>query len=90
MGNIMKWKGIKRETAPFVLTPEFAYVMGGEQSETFKEFSLVCCKAFNILRKKANLFITLFLLVRKFCLFLNLLIDFFCFVDATHWNSAIK
>jgi len=64
MGNIMKWKGIKRETAPFVLTPEIAYVMGGEKGEAFKKFNEACCDAFNILRKKANLFITLFLLMR--------------------------
>ena len=66
MGNIMKWKGIKRETAPFVLTPEIAYVMGGEKGRAFGKFTTGCCRAFNILRRKANLFITLFLLV---CLF---------------------
>ena len=63
MGNIMKWKGIKRETAPFVLTPEIAYVMGGEKGRAFKKFSTACCQAFNILRKEANVFLTLFLLV---------------------------
>ena len=77
MGNIMKWKGIKRETAPFVLTPEIAYVMGGEKGEAFKKFNKACCEAFNILRTKANLFLTLFLLVREHFLFLSFLILFF-------------
>ena len=66
MGNIMKWKGIKRETVPFVLTPEIAYVMGGEKGRAFKKFTTACCEAFNILRKEANMFLTLFLLVWKF------------------------
>ena len=26
MGEIQRWKGFKRERAPFVLTPEFVYV----------------------------------------------------------------
>lgn len=59
----MKWKGIKRETAPFVLTPEIAYVMGGEKGADFKLFTNLCCQAFNLLRAHSNLFLTLFILV---------------------------
>eukprot|EP01087_Luapelamoeba_hula_P015284 TRINITY_DN4549_c1_g1_i3.p1 TRINITY_DN4549_c1_g1~~TRINITY_DN4549_c1_g1_i3.p1 ORF type:complete len:1541 (-),score=187.61 TRINITY_DN4549_c1_g1_i3:661-5283(-) len=28
LGNMMEWKGFKRETAPFVFTPQFAHIMG--------------------------------------------------------------
>lgn len=71
----MKWKGIKRETAPFVLTPEIAYVMGGEKGADFKLFTNLCCKAFNLLRAHSNLFLTLFILVRASVLFF--LLSFF-------------
>jgi phosphatidylinositol kinase/protein kinase (PI-3 family) len=60
LGNIMKFGGIKRESAPFVLTPEMAFVMGGEKSENFQRFIDLCCKAYNILRKNANIFLNLF------------------------------
>lgn len=60
----MKWKGFKRETAPFVLTPEIAFVMGGEKGRDFEKFTKTCCRAFNILRKNANVFLNLFILVR--------------------------
>ena len=61
----MKFGGWKRETAPFVLTPEMVYVMtlGNEKNEGFQRYTELCCKAYNILRKKANIFISLFSLV---------------------------
>ena len=59
-GNFMKWKGIKRERAPFVFTPDFAFVMGGRDSNTFHRFVATCGKAYNILRHNAHLFINLF------------------------------
>jgi len=60
LGNMMKWRGIKRETAPFVLTNEFAYVMGGEKSEMFKSFMSLCCTAYNLLRKYTSHLLSLF------------------------------
>jgi len=60
LGNIKTWAGISRERAPFILTPDFAYVMGGKDSDTFKKFVDLSCRAFNILRKNANTFISLF------------------------------
>lgn len=59
------WQGIKRERAPFVLTQEFVYVMGKKRSPNFRLFATLCCKAFNILRKHAHLFITLFSMVKQ-------------------------
>ncbi len=64
LGNYKKKLGIKREKAPFVLTPDFAYVMGGRDSRDFKTFCDKCCKGYNILRKHSNMFINLFCMVR--------------------------
>ena len=49
----------------FVLTSDMAYVIndGDRQSDKFQHFVDMCCQAFNILRKHANLFINLFSLV---------------------------
>lgn len=60
LGNYKKKFGIKRERAPFVLTPDFAFVMGGEGSPNFKKFIDYCCASYNILRRHANKFINLF------------------------------
>mmetsp|Transcript_11174 Transcript_11174/g.38835 ORF Transcript_11174/g.38835 Transcript_11174/m.38835 type:complete len:1010 (-) Transcript_11174:885-3914(-) len=63
LGNFKSKFGIKRERAKFVFTPDFAYVMGGVQHANFARFETLCIKAFNILRQKAHLFITLFMLM---------------------------
>lgn len=60
LGNFKTKFGIKRERAPFVFTPDFAYVLGGKGSPEFKEFVKLCCSAYNVLRKHSNLFINLF------------------------------
>ncbi|PRP86674.1 phosphatidylinositol 3-kinase [Planoprotostelium fungivorum] len=61
MGNIMKFGVFKRETAPFVLTPEMIYVMQSEKSENYFDFYVRSCgQAFNLLRKNADIFLTLF------------------------------
>merc|ERR1711988_493476 len=63
LGNIMTFAGFKRERAPFVLTPEFAHVMGGKDSDNFSHFINTCNNAYNILRKHAHLFFILFMLM---------------------------
>jgi phosphatidylinositol kinase/protein kinase (PI-3 family) len=35
-----QFAGIERETTPFVLTREMVYVMGGQGSPTYKEFTV--------------------------------------------------
>jgi hypothetical protein len=60
LGKIKYWAGIKRERAPFIFTPDFAYVLGGKESATFARFVAVCCRSYNILRRHAHLFINLF------------------------------
>ena len=60
LGNAEMWNGIKRDRAPFVLTPEFVFVMGGKKSEGFARFCDVACEAYNVIRKYSSTFITLF------------------------------
>lgn len=60
LGNFKKKFGFKRERAPFVLTPDHAFVMGGRGSEGFTLFITTACRAYNILRKHASVFINLF------------------------------
>jgi phosphatidylinositol kinase/protein kinase (PI-3 family) len=60
LGNFKSKLGIKRERAPFIFTPQFAYVIGGKGTETFKFFEQTCSNAYNIIRKHARLFIVLF------------------------------
>lgn len=60
LGNIIKFGVYKRERAPFVLTPEFAYVMGGEKSTGFAHFKALACNIYNKLRKHSSTFISLF------------------------------
>jgi len=63
LGNFKSKFGIKRERAPFIFTSQYLAIVGGKDSENFKHFVDVCCKAFNILRKKADLFMNLFQLM---------------------------
>jgi hypothetical protein len=60
LGNMMEWKGFKRETAPFVLTPQFLHVMGGDKGNNFKRFISLCCTAYNVIRRYGHTIITLF------------------------------
>ena len=60
-------QGFKREWAPFVLTPDFVYVMGGEGSDSFETYKNLCCRAFLILRRHAELIINLFSMVGSSC-----------------------
>ena len=56
-------QGFKREWAPFVLTPDFVYVMGGEEGGMFETYKNLCCRAFLTLRRNSDLIINLFSLV---------------------------
>lgn len=63
LGNFKSKFGIKRERAPFVLTPDFAYVLGDKGSDDFDQFVRVCGEAFNVIRSHAHEFINLFQLM---------------------------
>jgi len=83
LGNFKSKFGYKRERAPFVFTPEMAYVMGNRDT-TFgfpdslmrkkepriglPEFENMCCQAYNILRQHGNLLMNLFILVTPACM----------------------
>eukprot|EP00048_Salpingoeca_helianthica_P006286 m.96751 g.96751 ORF g.96751 m.96751 type:complete len:1507 (+) comp13956_c0_seq1:11-4531(+) len=60
MGNTKYKFGFNRERVPFVLTPDFAYVMDRRDGERFKRFVLLCKDAYTVLRDNARLLIALF------------------------------
>ncbi|XP_071954841.1 phosphatidylinositol 4-phosphate 3-kinase C2 domain-containing subunit beta-like [Antedon mediterranea] len=62
LGNAQMFGNIKRDRVPFVLSSDMAYVINGgdKQSSKFQDFVDVCCAAFNLVRKHANLFFNLF------------------------------
>ncbi|XP_013776261.1 phosphatidylinositol 4,5-bisphosphate 3-kinase catalytic subunit alpha isoform-like [Limulus polyphemus] len=65
LGHFKKKFGINRERVPFVLTEDFLYVIakGAEnpkKSKEFQAFQQLCGKAYLVLRRHANLLITLF------------------------------
>uniref|UniRef100_A0A674P960 phosphatidylinositol-4,5-bisphosphate 3-kinase n=1 Tax=Takifugu rubripes TaxID=31033 RepID=A0A674P960_TAKRU len=66
LGNFKSKFGIKRERVPFILTHDFIHVIQqGKtgQAEKFGSFRQYCEKAYLILRKNGNFFITLFALM---------------------------
>ncbi|KNE56070.1 hypothetical protein AMAG_01912 [Allomyces macrogynus ATCC 38327] len=63
LGNIKRKFGIRRERAPFVLTPDFIYVITRKNPANFDFFVATCVRAYLILRRNANIFINLFLLM---------------------------
>lgn len=56
LGNAQMFLAFKRDRAPFVFTPDMAFVMG----DKFQMFVDLCCKAYNIVRKNSFLFLNLF------------------------------
>ena len=63
LGNFKTKHGVKRETAPFVFTPQFAAVFGGKGSVKYERFVRVCCQAYLALRKHGQLIVSLFRLM---------------------------
>ncbi len=60
LGNIKRKFGIKRERAPFVLTPDFVYVMNQSKTWRFPEFIELCIQAYLVIRRYSKLIINLF------------------------------
>ena len=56
LGNFKSKYGVKRERAPFVFTHHMKNVMEEHQFEAFTE---LCCDIYNILRKNANVLVSL-------------------------------
>uniref|UniRef100_A0AAY4DF24 phosphatidylinositol 3-kinase n=1 Tax=Denticeps clupeoides TaxID=299321 RepID=A0AAY4DF24_9TELE len=66
LGNTKSFLGLNRERAPFVLTPDFLYVMGrvkGRSSLYFQRFRDTCVEAYLCLRSQSRLLVTLFSLM---------------------------
>ncbi|OQR87668.1 phosphatidylinositol-4,5-diphosphate 3-kinase [Achlya hypogyna] len=64
LGNFKVKFGIKRERAPFVLTPEMAFVMRANTTEgRFDTFESYCCDAYNLLRQHPAHWVALFALM---------------------------
>lgn len=55
LGYFKKKLGIKRETAPFVFTPDFAYAMGRIKSPGYEKFLRLSVSAYNVLRHNSHL-----------------------------------
>ncbi|KAH3760169.1 phosphatidylinositol-4,5-diphosphate 3-kinase [Pelomyxa schiedti] len=63
LGNMKSKFGVKRERSPFKFTPQYAHILGGKGSTQFKQFEKICGDAYNLLRERTSLFITLFSLM---------------------------
>ncbi|XP_070766058.1 phosphatidylinositol 4,5-bisphosphate 3-kinase catalytic subunit gamma isoform [Enoplosus armatus] len=66
LGNRKHFLGVSRERVPFVLTPDFLYVMGrvkGRNSLYFQKFRDTCTQAYLSLRSHSRLLVTLFSLM---------------------------
>ncbi|XP_041655561.1 phosphatidylinositol 4,5-bisphosphate 3-kinase catalytic subunit gamma isoform [Cheilinus undulatus] len=66
LGNTKHFLGVNRERVPFVLTPDFLYVMGrvkGSNSLYFQQFKDTCIQAYISLRSHSRLLVTLFSLM---------------------------
>jgi len=63
LGHFKSKLGVKRERAPFIFTPAMAAILGKQDKPLFKKFVTLCTQAYNLLRKNANLLVTLFSLM---------------------------
>lgn len=63
LGNFKEKFGVKRERAPFVFTPDLAFVMDGKGSPMYQKFEETCCRIYCELRTEANKYISLFSLM---------------------------
>ncbi|KAL4655409.1 phosphatidylinositol 4,5-bisphosphate 3-kinase catalytic subunit gamma isoform-like [Arapaima gigas] len=66
LGNTKRFLGVNRERVPFVLTPDFLYIMGRlnkKSSLYFHRFKNTCIKAYLALRSHTRLLVTLFSLM---------------------------
>uniref|UniRef100_A0A3Q3K3Z4 Uncharacterized protein n=1 Tax=Monopterus albus TaxID=43700 RepID=A0A3Q3K3Z4_MONAL len=66
LGNLFHIDFVSKERVPFVLTPDFLYVMGrvkGRNSLNFQRFRNICTQAYLSLRTHSRLLVTLFSLM---------------------------
>eukprot|EP01138_Halocafeteria_seosinensis_P015715 gb/GECG01016036.1/.p1 GENE.gb/GECG01016036.1/~~gb/GECG01016036.1/.p1 ORF type:complete len:1624 (+),score=179.59 gb/GECG01016036.1/:1-4872(+) len=63
LGNFKSKLGVNRERSPFRFTPAMAQVLDGESGPAFERFVKYAGRAYNIMRRHADLLITLFSLM---------------------------
>jgi hypothetical protein len=63
LGNFKTKFGFKRETAPFIFTPMYAYMLGGPNSPIYEHFCHVASQAYNVIRRYSNQLIIMFMLM---------------------------
>ena len=79
LGNYKKKYGVKRERAPFIFTQQYAAVLDGKNAPQYNKFVDTACKAFNILRRHKDIFITLFQMVYTYSYSYLFFTNFFYF-----------
>ena len=69
--HIQKKKNFFNSISLTFWNPDYAFIIGGRDSSNFMKFVDLCCNAYNILRKNANVFVNLFAMVKFLPFFLK-------------------